>query len=215
MAEATLFRELLAHRVRARRRELRLTQDEVARRAWANGSAWMTRGAVGAIERGTADLDLPQLAILVRVLETDLSTLVGSRAKVFLDKGVTIEVDDLVSQVFGRPTDWDFRSDGSGRVARVRHGSVVGYVRVIGVAEQKAASKLGVSPEEVADAAGSLWGRSLAEERDARLGTLAPEGASARTIQALRGHITRKLLQELEPALKRETPTKRRSRGKP
>src|SRR5205823_23554 len=98
---------------------------------------------------------------------------------------------------------------------RGRQGTVSGYVSPIGVAEQKASRRLGVSPEEVARAAGSLWSRSLAEERDARLLRLAPVGASARTIQALRGHITRTLLQELEPALQRETTAKARSRGKP
>jgi len=215
MAEARPFRELIAQRVRRRRRELRLTQDELARLAWAAGSPSMTRGVIAGVERGTADLTLPQLTVLVRVLATDLETLLSSGGKVFIDAGVAIDVDELVAQVLGRATSWEFTTDASAQIVRGRHGTVSGYViSPIGVAEHKASRRLGVSPEEVARAAGSLWSRSLAEERDARLRKLAPGGASARTIQALRGHITRTLLQELEPALQLETTPKPRSRGR-
>jgi transcriptional regulator with XRE-family HTH domain len=216
MAEARSFRELLAERVRRRRRQIKLTQDELARLAWTQGNPSMTRGVIAAVERGTADLTLPQLAVLVRVLATDLKSLLGSGDKVFIDTGVAIKVDDLVAQVLGHDTDWDFTTDPSARIVRGRHGTVMGFVSPpIGVAEHKASRRLGVSPEEVARAAGSLWSRSLAEERDLRLSKLAPRGASARTRQALRGHMTRTLLKELEPALQRETTPKPRTRGKP
>jgi transcriptional regulator with XRE-family HTH domain len=215
MAEARPFRELLAQRVRRRRREIGLTQDELARVAWAAGNPSMTRGVIAAVERGTADLTLPQLAVLIRVLGTDLKALLSSGGKVFIDAGVAIEVDELVAQILGAASPWEFTTDASAQIVLGRHGTVSGYVSPIGVAEHKASRRLGVSPEEVARAAGSLWSRSLAEERDARLLRLAPVGASARTIQALRGHITRTLLQELEPALQRETSAKARSGGKP
>ena len=175
----------------------------------------MTRGVIAAVERGRADLTLPQLAVLVRVLGTDLETLLGSGGKVFIDQGVAIEVDELVAQVLGQDTPWEFTTDGSARIARGRHGAVVGYdPPPIGVVEKDASRRFGVSPEEVARAAGSLWSRSLAEERDLRLLQMVPEGASARRIQALRGHITRTLLKELAPALHPETTAKSRSRGK-
>ena len=97
-----------------------------------------------------------------------------------------------------------------------RHGLVAEYLRPpISAVEVKAGQRLGVDPEEVRRAAGALWERSLAEERDARLKAQAPEGAPARTIQALRGHITRSLLRELDPTLKRQEGPKPRSRGKP
>jgi transcriptional regulator with XRE-family HTH domain len=216
MAEARPFRELLAQRARRRRREVGLTQDELARLAWTAGSPSMTRGVIAAVERGTADLTLPQLAVLVRVLSTDLETLLGSGGKVFIDEGVAIEVDELVAQVLGRATDWEFETDSSARIVRGRHGIVAGYLPApIGEAEQNAGRRFGIRPEEVARAAGSLWSRSLAEERDRRLAALAPEGASARTIQALRGHITRTLLKELGQALEEEASAKPKSRGKP
>jgi transcriptional regulator with XRE-family HTH domain len=69
-------------------------------------------------------------------------------------------------------------------------------------AEMKAARKLHLDDAvEVAFAALRLWGRSLTEERDARVSAMAPPDASPRTLQALRGHITRQLLEELEPVL--------------
>ncbi len=67
-------------------------------------------------------------------------------------------------------------------------------------AERHAARKLGTTPERVNLAAVHLWGRTLAEERDHRLSEQAGK-ASARRRQALRGHITRELLTELETEL--------------
>jgi hypothetical protein len=69
-----------------------------------------------------------------------------------------------------------------------------------GDAEQKAANVLDVSPHAVALAARSRWGRSLTEERDRRVS--AASESTPRTLQALRGHATRALLDELRPVLK-------------
>lgn len=66
---------------------------------------------------------------------------------------------------------------------------------------KKAARKLGVDPLDVALVALKLWGRDLPTERDARVAETVPEDASARTRQALRGHVTRALLAELAPEL--------------
>jgi len=53
-------------------------------------------------------------------------------------------------------------------------------------------------PLEVALLARRLWGASIAEERDRRLG---PSEATPRVRQAERGHVTRALLAELRAAL--------------
>jgi transcriptional regulator with XRE-family HTH domain len=81
-----------------------------------------------------------------------------------------------------------------------------------GDAERKAARRLGLDdPVELALAAIALWGHSLTEERDRRLEPLVPDiaklggsnlSAGARTLQATRGHITRRLLDELAPVLR-------------
>jgi len=77
-----------------------------------------------------------------------------------------------------------------------------------GEAEQKAARRLGVHPAAVALAAHRLWGRSLTAERDRRVAEQSP-GDLPRRIQAVRGHVTRKLVAELSPVLSRVPVTAR------
>jgi transcriptional regulator with XRE-family HTH domain len=215
MTEARDVRELIADRVRRRRHQMRLTQEELAREAWRVGRPSVTRSVIAAVERGTAHLTLTELGGLLRALDTNLDELLRSGGNVFLDRGVAIDVNDIVDQIGGRPTSWRLTTDSDARIVAGRHGIVAGYMQPpISPVEIKAGQKLGVIPEEVRRAAGALWERSLDEERDARLRAQATEGASARTIQALRGHITRSLLLELEPTLKRKTTPKPRSRGK-
>jgi hypothetical protein len=67
-----------------------------------------------------------------------------------------------------------------------------------GEAEMKAARKLSVDAEVVATAALGLWKRSLTEQRDAIVAETAPADASPRTLQAMRGRVTRELLEELQ-----------------
>jgi transcriptional regulator with XRE-family HTH domain len=71
----------------------------------------------------------------------------------------------------------------------------------LGEAETHAAAKFGVTPAMLALAARKRWGRSLTAERDRRLADLGHTGAETRRLQALRGHITRELLEELRPLL--------------
>ena len=76
-----------------------------------------------------------------------------------------------------------------------------------GVAEHKAATKLrtvlrlDVKPRDVSLVAFSLWGRGLSDERDRRLSERVEDDVSPSTRQALRGHVTRALLKELEPVI--------------
>jgi hypothetical protein len=75
-----------------------------------------------------------------------------------------------------------------------------------GEAEQNAARKLELDdPLEVAVAAIALWDHSLTWERDERVAAaeVCNPGSSARTLQALRGHVTRQLLAELEPLVRK------------
>lgn len=70
-----------------------------------------------------------------------------------------------------------------------------------GDAERKAARKLGVDALKLSAAAHGRYGRSFTAERDARVDEQAPADASPRSIQALRGHVTRAMLTELAPVL--------------
>jgi transcriptional regulator with XRE-family HTH domain len=66
-------------------------------------------------------------------------------------------------------------------------------------AEKRAASKLGVPPLVLAIAAHRTWNRGLTEERDRRVVEQTNDDASPRTVQAVRGHVTRRLIAEVEP----------------
>jgi hypothetical protein len=91
----------------------------------------------------------------------------------------------------------------------------------LGDAEQKAARRLRTFPLAVAAAARKRWGRSLTEERDRRVSEHAPADATPRTLQALRGHVSRDLLDELREEgieglrVKRAGTIRHKRRGKP
>jgi transcriptional regulator with XRE-family HTH domain len=68
-----------------------------------------------------------------------------------------------------------------------------------GDAEQKAAHKLKAPARAVAFAARKLWGRSLTEERDCLVSKQVTTDTPPRTVQAIRGHITRTLLKQIRP----------------
>jgi hypothetical protein len=72
-----------------------------------------------------------------------------------------------------------------------------------GDAERIAARRLSVPSLAIIAAALATWGHGLTQERDARAAQRAGPGASARTAQAARGHVTRELYRELAPALDR------------
>lgn len=73
-----------------------------------------------------------------------------------------------------------------------------------GDAERKAARKLGVDSLRLSVAAHGRYGRSFTAERNDRVAEQAPADASPRSLQALRGHVTRAMLAELAAALERK-----------
>jgi hypothetical protein len=73
-----------------------------------------------------------------------------------------------------------------------------------GDAERKAARKLGVPALKLSVAAHGRYGRSFTDERDRRVAEQTPADAPPRSLQALRGHVTRAMLAELASALERK-----------
>lgn len=74
-----------------------------------------------------------------------------------------------------------------------------------GEAEMKAARKLRVDALDLTVAAFGLWNRSLTQERDARVAESEAPNTPSRSIQALRGRVTRQLLEDLKARLKEGT----------
>ena len=62
----------------------------------------------------------------------------------------------------------------------------------------KAAKRIGVTPEEVVLASHRLWRHGLTEEREARTAAEAAADATPRTLQGVRGAVTRGLIIELQ-----------------
>jgi hypothetical protein len=90
-----------------------------------------------------------------------------------------------------------------------------------GDAERKAAVSIGVPPIALALAARRRWGRSLTAERDRKVANatnpalkLDPAAVQdpkwPRRLQAIRGHITRALVEELGPLLEGVSSSKKR-----
>ncbi len=66
------------------------------------------------------------------------------------------------------------------------------------LAERKAAEELGIDVPTLKKLSRSLWGRGLTRERERRLDEqVRPREVTPRSRQALRGHVTRALLEEL------------------
>ena len=70
-----------------------------------------------------------------------------------------------------------------------------------GEAERKAAARLEVDLRSLAVLSVGLWGRSLTQEREARVQERTPPSAGSQSIRTMKGHVTRELLAELEKAI--------------
>ena len=204
-------------------------QEDIAQRARMYGLDW-SRSVIAALENGGKELEMGEFLLLclavpappsellagadndqVRVGQHGLATLTAVRAmycspEQFLLQDTVIHslIEAGLAQARHVKEWWPPLDDAQIRLAAVASEDEV---------ETKEARKLGVEPVDVAVMAVARWGRSLTAERDAQVTSLAyPDPAprslqglvlTPRSLQALRGHVTRKLAQELEADLDR------------
>lgn len=204
--------QVIGEEIRRRREEKGVRQEALAQAARAYGLEW-NRGTVTAVELGRRGLSLGELALLPLILsEAEIAhpllapwLLVPDRdGEVNVSPGLQLPyqlVRDLLGEEWKNGGRWSGTpiapSQPADRAARLARDAA-------GAAESKAAGTLRVPAERVAEAALKLWGRSLTAERDVRVEALLDgQEASARRVQAIRGHVTRVLLEELGPLLKR------------
>lgn len=193
----------MGERVRRRREALGLTQDEVARgiRALQLGKA--TKASVQALESGQPRAtDLTELHPLCHVLSANLwDFLAGDESEWVANPGGGVSsLGTIRRQLLEGPAPF-MAPEALRRITSTLEDRA--EVDAADDATVKAARRLEVAPEAVVDAAYECWGQRLTAERDARVASQAAEGASARTLQALRGHVTRDLLEELRPVVAR------------
>jgi transcriptional regulator with XRE-family HTH domain len=178
-------------------------QEQLAAAARRFGLRW-SQATIAAVELGRRKLSLGEVALLPLVLAEALGRPdAGARlldvAELIPDENQVVDVAPglrlplgTVRMLFGGRS-----QSGAQPVPRAAPPEL----EDAGAAERKAARTLGVSPHTVAVAAQTLWGHSLAEERDHRLGAPA-QFLARRSLQARRGRVTRRLMQELAPIVR-------------
>jgi hypothetical protein len=203
--------QVIGASLRAFREAGRLHQDRIAAAARAYGLAW-TRPTVAAIESGRRQLSIGEMALLPLVLAEVSDGMVRKVADLLPDgdepvavgPGLALPIRQVKELLGGQATSLPTPDV----IARAPSSPAL---EAQDDAVQKAAAALRVRPDAIVAAAHRLWRRGLTDEREERLGRRpGPDTATARTLQAWRGHVTRELLEELRPLLKGVTKKKRR-----
>lgn len=203
--------------LRRLRRRRGLRQEELALRARALGLNW-NRSTVAIAEGGRrVSVSFEELILLSHLLDVPPREFLEGDDTVRLGEGSSAAAEVLRSAVAGRRLQGAVTIGGEGAddVAVIGHvWRELGVTRnVPGEAEYKAARKLGVPPLSIMRSASNLWGQTLTAERDVRVAERAGDDAGERSLQALRGHVTRQLTTELEPEV-RKIKSRSRRRGK-
>jgi len=221
------LREVLAAGVRDTRHRLGLRQEDAAARAQAYGLTTWIRGTVAQAEVGVRRFGLEEVLLLALAYETTLADLIAGEDDelVELTPDARLSVGALRSLLSGdrlsrqelpaEAMDVPASRGASHRPRSGRFPDVLAEAKRFGIedrslleralggigdVERHVARKLGTTPERINLAAMSRWGRTVAEERDYRLRESAAD-AAPRQRQALRGHVTRELMNELEAEL--------------
>ncbi len=189
----------LAERLRRLRADAGLTQEDVAERATTWGLSWKP-ATVSAIEGEQRALTVPELLLLPAIIGLPLVEIVApGDGMIELAPGLVLD-GSTVRRLIQSVETWDTAAPFGSRVEPPGPPAETQALE----AERQAARKLGVHIHQILDASMWLWGQSLTAQRnvetarevEARGGDL--EG---RRLQALRGHVTRRLLAAIEGAL--------------
>ena len=208
--EPLTLQQVVAKNVRRLRHEKNLRQEDVATAARRSGLRW-TGVTVTQLESGKRSITMEEFVLLPMMLRCTLADLVEHDGLVQITESAllpAVTIQSLVSEhaevatgdteipwIPALETALDNKvKDAVWRAHFVP--SLLSYLLVRegsqGEAERKAAITLkAMSPAEVAAYSLRCWGRTLTEERDAR----AAEQMGDKEARAVRGHITRTLLE--------------------
>jgi transcriptional regulator with XRE-family HTH domain len=200
MAEHRRLEQAMGGELKRLREAQGVRQDTIAYVAQKFGLSW-TQSTVAAIEGGRRSLSIGELGLLPTIatmagifVQRVLDLMPDTDESVIVAPGIEIPLNRFRSLYGSRE---ERESAPSFALPEKRH--------IATEAERKAGRALGASPVAVLRAAVDRWGHSLADERDRRIGARA-ETLSPRSLQAVRGRITRKLVRELRPRIKRRKP---------
>jgi transcriptional regulator with XRE-family HTH domain len=231
---AAPFGVALGHRLRQVREELGETASDLAKSCRWVGLNW-DRTILTRVELGQRKVTADEILLLTLVYGRPVADLLptesvalstGPRGTIVTPAGLR---DCLTER--GHVADWhvgpgwlaDFEAARPRILESFRHlaDQVPGAAEmdVLGASQHikdeattKAAKALGATPLEVAAAAEQLWNHGIAAERDGRADALGP-APNARARQAQRGHVTRRLLEELRPVIEEIRTDKRTEDG--
>jgi transcriptional regulator with XRE-family HTH domain len=193
--------QVLGRNLERLRKEKGWSQDDLVSRGWQVGLPW-SRSTIAALEGGRRSVELGEVVLVALVLDSSVAELLAGDDLATVGDGTRMALEQVRQVLMSTPRSAQTHFPGIfRRVSRV-HGQDK-FSRVMlsanGEAEQKAARSLGITPKMLAQAAYDLWGRSLTEERNVQVDELTADGtSSARQVQALRGHVTRRLLDEID-----------------
>lgn len=214
-APPVLLQSVITDNMRRIRRERGVLQEDVAMAARWVGVMWSST-TVAQIESGTRQLSLDEFLLLPLILRCKISDLIAvadenqpvklgfntildpeAVAELVSPKGPQLR-DDQIPMLPGLEEKLDKKIRDAIEFSGLEP-TLLSYLKVRegarGEAERKAAQAMKRPAVEITALAIRLWSRSLTEERDAR----AEEQTSAgKEMRAVRGHITRALLQEIE-----------------
>ena len=217
------IREVVGENVRRIRDEAGARQDDVAAAARGVGLRW-TRSKITALERGEKALDLAEAVLLAEAMgevsghPVGVADLLAGEGAVRLSPKRVLYRAALRRFLGGEPVE-TFDDDVPGAYALVQEIAakiLSGLQRavllagpdvdieaiehaetVMGEAEERAGRTLGLSKGDVALLSVGLWGRTLGEERDRRVGDDVPLTSRS----AKRGRVTRQLVEDLRVRL--------------
>jgi len=198
----------IASRLREFRKARALRLEDVAAVVRPYGLMWDV-SVVAKIEHGQRSLtNLGDLVILCLALKVKLKDWIPDEGELSLGPGPSLPAESIKRLLGGEAPELPFKKQ------LALHPSIFQESRLqaiekeaLGQAEQKAAAKLTkdlrrqITPIDVAWAAWRLWDMSLTNRRDQEVA--ARPAVGMRSLQANRGHITRRLQDELKAALKK------------
>lgn len=208
-----LLRDALRYRLREVRLEKGWTQEQLAIRAQEQGIQW-NRDTIKNIEEGAREVSLEEFFPLLPLLGMSLEELLPEDIELELAGGW--RVHGGTGATLRRLLDGHRDAVVSPTTVQLRGTIPVAATATatVRLAEQKAAASLGITPTQVQELAERAWRRDLTTERDARVSERTEDKeVSARSLQALRGHVTRELLAELRPLVKKKSRKTKKRRG--
>lgn len=231
MSERVLsLQQVVGENIKRVRTERTMLQEEVATAARNAGLKW-TGVTITQIENGNRSITAEELILLAVILDEPLSELLHyPEANIELTETMLLpsqvlralastgrrvsELHHVDESLQWRPTpnlEWELDERILEGIWRGHlYPSLLSYVRVRdgarGEAERKAGMQMSGTSAEMAATALRVFGRSLTEERDLRAEAATKEG---KQLRAVRGHITRTLLEQIRKERLQATTTRR------